>query len=217
MWGTLGIGYRKSKVETPTSWKDLLDSDKYAGRIALLADQRAVIGVTLKYLGYSLNSTNEAEINQARDLLIKQKKNLKAFAPDEGQNMLAAGDVDIVMEWNGDILQVMAEDQDIAYVVPKEGTNLFIDNLCIPKDAPHPGNAHQFINHILDAEVNAEIAKTIHYATADAAARGLLPPEEVNNTTIYPAPDLIAKSEQVLDIGEATSLYDRAWTEIQAA
>jgi spermidine/putrescine transport system substrate-binding protein len=217
MWGTLGIGYRKSKVETPTSWKDLLDSDKYAGRIALLADQRAVIGVTLKYLGYSLNSTKEAEINQARDLLIKQKKNLKAFAPDEGQNMLAAGDVDIVMEWNGDILQVMAEDNDIGYVVPKEGTNLFIDNLCIPKDAPHPDNAHEFINHILDPEVNAEIAKTIHYATADAAARSLLPAEETSNTTIYPPSDLIAKSEQVLDIGEATALYDRAWTEIQAA
>jgi spermidine/putrescine transport system substrate-binding protein len=101
--------------------------------------------------------------------------------------------------------------------VPKEGTNLFVDNLCIPKDAPHPGNALQFINHILDAAVNAEIAKTIHYATADAAARSLLPADETSNTTIYPPSDLIAKSEQVLDIGEATALYDRAWTEIQAA
>jgi spermidine/putrescine transport system substrate-binding protein len=217
MFGTVGIGYRKSKVETPTSWKDVLDSDKYSGRIALLADQRVVLGVTLKYLGYSMNTTNPEEINKARDLLIKQKKHLKAFAPDEGQNMLAAGDVDIVMEWNGDILQVAAEDEDLAYVVPNEGTNVFVDNLCIPKDAPHPMNAHALIDHINDPAVNAEICNTINYATANIEARKLLPPETLSNPAIYPASDIVAKSEQILDIGDATTLYDEAWTQVQAA
>jgi len=216
-WGTVGIGYRKSKVQTPTSWGDILDSDKYKGRIALLADQRIVIGCALKYLGFSMNSTKESEIQAARDLLIKQKKNIKAFAPDEGQNMLVAGDADIVQEWNGDINQVMKEDKDLDYVVPKEGTNLFIDNLGIPKDAPHPQNALAFINHILDAQVEAEICNTIHYATPNAEARKLLPPEELNNPTIYPPPEVIAKSEQILDIGDFTKLYDKAWTEVQAA
>jgi len=217
MFGTVGIGYRKSKVETPTSWADVLDSDKYSGRIALLADQRVVLGVTLKYLGFSMNTTNPDEINKARDLLIKQKKHLKAFAPDEGQNMLAAGDVDIVMEWNGDILQVAAEDDDLAYAVPDEGTNVFVDNLCIPKDAPHPGNAHALIDHINDPTVNAEICTTINYATANIEARKLLPPETLSNPAIYPAADIVAKSEQILDIGEATTLYDEAWTQVQAA
>lgn len=217
MFGTVGIGYRKSKVETPTSWADVLDSDKYSGRIALLADQRVVLGVTLKYLGFSMNTTNPDEINKARDLLIKQKKHLKAFAPDEGQNMLAAGDVDIVMEWNGDILQVAAEDEDIAYVVPNEGTNVFVDNLCIPKDAPHPLNAHAFIDHVNDPAVNAEICNTINYATANIEARKLLPPETLSNPAIYPASDIVAKSEQILDLGDATTLYDEAWTQVQAA
>ena len=216
-WGTVGIGYRKTKVQTPTSWGDILDSDKYAGRIALLADERIVIGCALKYVGFSMNSTSESEIQAARDLLIKQKKNIKAFAPDEGQNMLVAGDADIVQEWNGDINQVMHDDKDLDYVVPKEGTNLFIDNLAIPKDAPHPQNALAFINHILDAQVEAEICNTIHYATPNAAARKLLSPEEQNNKTIYPPPEVIAKGEQIRDIGDSVKLYDKAWTEVQAA
>lgn len=216
-WGTVGIGYRMSKVETPDSWGLLYDSDKYAGRLALLADQRVVMGCALKYLGFSLNSTNEAEISAARDLLIKQKKNIKAFAPDEGQNMLIAGDVDIVMEWNGDIRQVMAEDPDLNYVIPKEGSDLFTDTVCIPKDAPHPENAHAFINHLLDAAVEAEICNTIHYASPNAAARALLPPEEVNNPAIYPPAEMIAKCEPVQDVGEFTTIYDKAWTEVQAA
>jgi spermidine/putrescine transport system substrate-binding protein len=217
-WGTVGIGYRKSKVEgTPDSWGLLLDSDKYSGREALLADQRIVLGCALKYLGYSMNSTKQEEINKARDLLIKQKPHIKAFAPDEGQNMLMAGDVDIVMEWNGDIRQVMDEDSDLSYVIPKEGTNVFIDNICIPKDAPHPENAHAFINHILDPQVEAEICNTIHYATPNAEARKLLPATELNNPTIYPPPDVVAKSEPILDVGEFTTMYDKAWTEVQAA
>jgi spermidine/putrescine transport system substrate-binding protein len=176
-----------------------------------------VLGIALHYLGFSMNTTNPDEINKARDLLIKQKPHLKAFAPDEGQNMLAAGDVDIVMEWNGDILQVSLEDDDLAYVVPKEGTNLFVDNFCIPKDGPHPLNAHAFIDHVNDPAVNAEIAETIMYATANAEARKLLPPEILNNPAINPSPELVAKSVLIQDIGDATTLYDEAWTQVQAA
>jgi spermidine/putrescine transport system substrate-binding protein len=218
MWGTLGIGYRKSKVsEPPSSWKVLFDSDAYSGRIALLADQRAVIGLALKYLGYSMNSTNADEIAKARDLLIKQKRHIKAFAPDEGQNMLIAGDVDVVMEWNGDIVQVMEEDDDLDYVVPVEGTNVWVDNLCIPAGAPHPENAHAFLNHIHDAEVMAEIANTIRYATSNEAAKVSVNPDDLADPRIYPADAILAKSESLIDVGDSTRLYDDAWTAIQAA
>jgi spermidine/putrescine transport system substrate-binding protein len=218
MWGTIGIGYRKSKVtEPPTSWKVLFDSDQYSGRIALLADQRAVLGLVLKYLGFSMNTTNPDEVAKARDLLIKQKPHIKAFAPDEGQNMLVAGDVDLVMEWNGDITQVMEEDEDIDYVVPGEGTNVWTDNVCIPKGAPHPENAHAFLNHIHDKEVNAEIANTIRYATANAAAKELVNPEDLANPRIYPPTEIVAKSESIVDLGDNTRLYDDAWTAVQAA
>ena len=137
MWGTMGIGYRISKVDgVPDSWGDILESDKYAGRIALLEDQRAMIGFTLKYLGFPMNSINPDEIAAARDLLIRNKKNFKTFAPDSGQDLLLSGEVDLAVEWNGDIVQIMEEDDDIAYVVPKEGGMVWVDNICIPTDAP---------------------------------------------------------------------------------
>jgi len=215
MWGTIGLGYRKSKVDpAPDSWKVLLDSDQYAGRIALLADQRSVLGIALKYLGYSMNSTSEQEIDAARDLLIRQKPYIKSFAPDNGQDLLLSGECDIVMEWNGDIISVMEEDDDLAYVVPKEGSQVWMDNICIPKGAPHPENAHAFLNHIHDPQVMLDIAETINYATSNKAARDMLPPESLNNPAIYPTPDVLAKCESLVNVAEMTPVYDRAWTEV---
>ena len=122
------------------------------------------------------------------------------------------------MEWNGDILQVMAEDDDIGFVVPKEGGLLWQDSLCIPTGAPHPMNAHRFIDFILDAEVGAAIADYIQYATANAAARGLLSDEYKNNPAIFPTDDVIRISEPSIYLGnEHTRLIDETWTRIQAA
>ena len=218
-WGTIGIGYRKSAVSAPpVSWKVLLDSDEYAGAIALLGDESNVLGAALKYLGFSWNSTNPAEIKQAEDLLIRQKKNIKVFADDNGQDLLASGEVKLCQEWNGDIKQVMVEDDDLAYVIPKEGTLLWQDVLAIPKGAPHPQNALAFINFVLDAEVGREIAETILYATPNKAARALAAESYRDNPVIFPSPDLLANCEPALYLGEeAVKLREEAWTRIQAA
>ncbi len=217
MWGTVGLGYRPSKTGEIDSLAAIFDSDKYSGRIALLDDQRSVLGYALKYLGYSLNSTNADEISKARDLLIKQKKHIKTLAGDNGQDLLLASEVDITMEYNGDIVQIMAEDQDIAYVVPKEGGIVWTDNMAIPTGAPHPDNAAAFINHINDPEVNAELTNTIQYATPNAAARKLINPDDLNNPAIYPPAEVIAKSESFAPLGDALRLYDEAWTAFKAA
>jgi spermidine/putrescine transport system substrate-binding protein len=220
MWGTLGIGYRKSKVDGVAidSWKILLDSDKMSGRISLLGDSANVIGPALKYLGYSYNSTNTEELKKAEDLLVAQKKHVKVFAKDNGQDLLASGEVDACQEWNGDILQVMKEDEDLAYVVPTEGSLLWQDTLAIPVGAPHPMNAHAFINFVLDATVGKDIAEFIAYATANAAARKLASPDYQNNTAIFPPPEVIAKCEPGLYLGEeATKVRDEIWTRVQAA
>ncbi len=219
MWGTIGIGYRKSKVDgVPDSWKWILDSDRYSGRIALLGSATEVLGTAAKYLGYSLNATDPAQIKAAEELLIKQKPHIKAFADDNGQDLLLSGEVDLTMEWNGDILQVMAEDDDLSYVVPKEGGELWQDCLSIPKGAPHPENAHKFINFILEAEAGAAIADFIQYATPNKAARALLPDEYNNNPGIFPPDDVVARSEPPLYLGEDVArLYDEAWTRVQAA
>ncbi len=219
MWGTQGIGYRKSKVDgVPDSWKWLMDSDRYSGRIALLSEANGVIGAAMKYLGHPYNSKDPKHVQQVEDLLRKQKPHIKVFAEDNGQDLLLSGEVDITMEWNGDILQVMEEDDDISYVVPKEGGLLWQDTLCIPTGAPHPVNAHSFINFILDAEAGAAIADFIQYATPNAGARALLPAEYNENPAIFPDEATLAKCEPAVYLGEAAQrLRDETWTRILAA
>lgn len=219
MWGTVGIGYRKSAVkETPNSWGYVFDKDTYAGKISLLGDARNVIGAALKYLGHSLNSVDPAEIKKAEELVIAHKKNIKVFAPDNGQDLLASGEVVLAQEWNGDILQVMGEDKDLNYVVPKEGSQVWQDTLAIAAGAPHPENAHAFINFLLDAEAGKEIAEFIQYATPNAAAKKLTSPDYQNNPAIFPDADTLSRCEAPAYLGEeGQKLFEEAWTRIQSA
>ncbi len=216
-WGSVGLGYRKSKLGTVDSWSALFDNPDMAGRMAMLADSRFVMGVALLYLGFSANTTNPDEINAARDLLIATKKNLKGFVPDSGQDMLISGDIDLVMEWNGDILKVMEEDDDLTYVIPKEGTVIWIDGLSIPKGAPNIDNAYKFLNFIHEPKVKAEIANTIHYATTNSSAKEFISPADLANPAIYASDEVVAKSQALSDVGDSLKLYDAAWTEIQAS
>jgi len=219
MWGTIGIGYRKSKVDgVPDSWKWVFDSGKYSGRIALLSESSTMLGVAMKYLGFSLNEKDPKALKKAEAMLIKQKPHIKVIAEDNGQDLLLSGEVDLAVEWNGDILQVMAEDDDLSYAVPKEGGLLWQDTLCIPKGAPHPDNAHKLINFILDGDVGAEIADFIQYATPNAAARAKLGPEYRDNPAIFPPDATLAKCESAIYLGEdVTRQRDEAWTRILSA
>ncbi len=219
MWGTVGIGYRKSKVDGAVdSWKWVMDDAKYAGRIALLGDQEHTIGGALKYLGYGYNSLDPAELDKAKTLLISAKKYIKKYADDNGQDLLASGEVDLTMEYNGDIAQVMVEDDDLSYAVPTEGSNIWQDTVCIPNGAPHPENAHKFLNFILDAEAGKHIAETIQYATANAAAIALMDDKYKNNPAIFPPQEVLTKCEYATYLGEeGAKARDEIWTAIQAA
>jgi len=219
MWGTIGIGYRKSKVEgVPASWKYLYDSDKYSGKIALLGNGATVIQHAVKYMGHSLNSTDPAHIKQAEEMIIAQKKHIKVFADDNGQDLVASGEVDLAQEWNGDILQLMGEDKDVAWVVPTEGGILWQDCMCMPKGAPHPQNAHAFMNFVLDAKVGASIADFIQYATPNGAAKKEMEDAYTKHPAIFPTEETLSKCEPALYLGEDVQrMYDEAWTRIQAA
>lgn len=218
MWGTIGIGYRKSAVESPpTSWKDLFVSQQYAGRIALMSEPTTVIQMALKAMGKSLNDLSDENIAAAEKMIADQKDSIVAFAPDNGQDLLLAGEVDLAMEWNGDILQVMEEDDDIGYALPDEGGLLWEDTLCIPKGAPNIENAHALINFLLDAEVGAGIADFVYYATPNDAARALMSEEYTGNPAIFPSDEAIKKSEVSIYPGQAaTRKIDEAWTRIKA-
>ncbi len=219
MWGTIGIGYRKSAVNgVPDSWSYLLDSQEYANRISVLGDGQTVLQMAMKYLGKSLNDWSDENIAAAEEMILKQKPNITAFAPDNGQDLLLAGEVDLAMEWNGDILQIMEEDDDIGYVVPKEGGLLWEDTLCIPKDAPNVDNAHALINYILDGKVGADIAEFIFYASPNDAAREHLSEEYLNNPAIIPSEATLANSEVSIYPGlDVARKIDDAWTRIKAA
>jgi spermidine/putrescine transport system substrate-binding protein len=218
-WLVIGIGYRKSKVKgVPDSWKYLFDSDEYKGRIAVMSDASELFRNCFKYLGKSINDDSPELIKQAEAMLIKQKPNIKAFHEDNGQDLLLSGEVDVVMEYNGDIAQVMTEDDDIDFVVPKEGAMRQQDTLAIPKGAPHPENALKFINYIFEPEVGAEITKTILYPSPNAAAVALMPDSYKDNTVVFPPADVMAKCEYPRYLGpEFTRLLDEAMTRLRAA
>jgi spermidine/putrescine transport system substrate-binding protein len=171
-----------------------------------------------KYLGQSINSTSPELIKQAEAMLIKQKPNIKSFHEDNGQDLLLSGEVDVVMEYNGDIAQIMAEDDDINFVVPKEGAMKQSDTLAIPKGAPHPENALKFINFILDAKTGKEIFETIKYPSPNAAATALMPASYKDNKVIFPPADVMAKCEYPRYLGaDFTRLLDEAMTRLRAA
>jgi len=218
-WLVIGIGYRKSKVkEIPDSWKWLFDSDAYKGRIAVMSDASELFRNCFKYLGQSLNTDSPELIKKAEEVLTKQKPNIKAFHEDNGQDLLLSGEVDLVMEYNGDIAQIMGEDEDISFVVPKEGAMKQSDTLAIPKGAPHPENALKFINFILDAKVGAEIFKTIQYPSPNAAATALMPASYKDNSVIFPPAEVMAKCEYPRYLGaEFTRQLDEAMTRLRAS
>ena len=220
MWGTMGIGYRKSKVDRPTSWSAVWgpESAKHKGKIAWISEAESMFGMTLRYLNYSYNSTDPAEIKQAADQMIKYKGNVRTVAEDNGQDLLASGECDLVVEWSGDIAQLQSEDPDVDYVIPAEGSYFWQDCLCIPTGAPHPDNAHAFINFLLDAEIGRDLAEYIEYATPNEAARKLTGEAYRNNPITFPSPAVMRTLEASLYLGEERSeLIEREWTRVLSA
>lgn len=218
-WLVLGLGYRKSKVDgVPDSWKWVMDSPRYKDRIGVFSEADDMIELGAKYLGHSVRNIPYPVVDQVAEMYIRQKPNIKIFHHDEGQDLLLAGDIDIVMEYNGDIAQVMTEDPDLDFVVPREGSVMSSDCLCIPTGAPRPDNAHRFINFILDGKNGAEISSTIMYPTPNGAALALMPASYRDNRTIFPPPAALAKCEYADFEGlKRSRLYEETMTRIFAA
>lgn len=217
-WIVTGIGYRKSKVDgVPDSWKWVLDSDRYKGRIGLLAEASELFEIGAKYLGLPANTDDPATIARVQALLLKQKPNIQVFHDDNGQDLLLGGDIDLVIEYNGDIAQVMRDDPDIGFVVPREGGIIASDSLCIPKGAPNPDLAYAFIDFVLGAKAGADIATTIRYPTPNKAALALMPADYRESAAIFPPPAILAKCEYSRYRGqEVNARYEQAMTRVRA-
>ncbi|MCU0882005.1 MAG: spermidine/putrescine ABC transporter substrate-binding protein [Hyphomonadaceae bacterium] len=221
VWLILGIGYRKSKLKggvVPDSWRSVFESEDYAGRISWLGESQDLFRLAFKYLGKSLNDTSAELVKQAEDLLIKQKPRITNFHSDDGQDLLARGEVDLVIEYNGDIAQIAAEDDDIGFVVPSEGSLKSTDCMAIPKGAPSPNNAHAFINFMLDGQVGAGIAKAIQYPTPNKAAKDLMDEAYKTNPITFPSAAILEKSEFGKFTGpDEARRIEEAMTRVKAA
>jgi spermidine/putrescine transport system substrate-binding protein len=211
-WGTTGIAYRKDLVsEEPTSWQVFFDP-RYRGKMTMLDDLRDVIGAFLRLRGHSLNSVDPAELAAAKADAIAAKRQLKAYVSAPVKTQLIAGDVWIAQLWSGDAAQAAAENPNIGYRIPDEGSTIFVDAAVVPRSARHPRAAHEFINYTLRPAVGAAISDKTGYGTPNEAAlpltRGKVP---------YPDAALLARLEYQQDLGPAAELWDRIWTEIKAA
>jgi spermidine/putrescine transport system substrate-binding protein len=221
-WGTIGIGYDKAKTkEEITTWKQVFE---YKGPVAWIEDKRSLLGIGLIMAGFDPNSANADEVNKAKELLIASSKNVKAIAQDDGQEMLVKGEADIVVEYSGDIFQKIAECQedtnckaDYQFVIPKEGANLWVDNLAIPVGAKNPALAHVFIDYILDAQVGADIANYTQYATPNQTAidQTLIAKALLENPAVYPPADVRKNLFIIKPNSDAEQLYNDAWDEIK--
>jgi spermidine/putrescine transport system substrate-binding protein len=216
-WGTTGFAYNSKKVTgNVDSWKLLWDP-QYKGKITLLDDMRSAISVPLKMLGYSLNSTSEKELMEAKKKLLEQKALLKAYISAPVKSLLISGEVWLSQLWVGDTLMAADENADIQYCIPKEGCEIWDDNLAIPKTAPHKYTAEVWMNYCLQPKVAAAISDFVHYATPVEDAKQFINKEDLENPGIYPPPNVMDRLEYQKDLGEATRIYDQIWTELKAA
>jgi spermidine/putrescine-binding protein len=215
LWGTVGIGYDSNVIKTqPDSWSILWDP-RYKGRISMLNDQREVFGATLRWMGQSLNSTDQAVIEAAKAKLIEQKPLVKTYTSDHYDQLLATGEVVLAHGWGGPIARAMRERPSIRYVVPKEGGTIWADCLVVLKTAPHKELAMRFIDYLLDPQVAARTSERLLFAAAPAVAKGLVAPGVQDNPAVYPPDEILNRLEWMKDVGAAVRAYDRAWTELK--
>lgn len=216
VWGTTGIGYNKKKVTDPVDSWAILWNPKYKDRILMLDDEREVFGVALKWRGHSLNSTNQAELDEAKGLLMQQKPLVKTYSSSNFDEILLSGDVWLAHGWSGQLAKAADQNKDLAYVVPKEGSTIWVDNMAIPKSSSHKYAAYAFINWILEPQNSAEITNISGYANPTDSAKPFIKPELLHDPARYPDDATLAKCEFLQDLGDTTVVFDKMWTEIKS-
>ncbi|TVX88042.1 ABC transporter substrate-binding protein [Paenibacillus agilis] len=216
MSGVTGIAYNKKYIkEVPDSWEDLWNP-AYKGKVLLLDDNREVIGMALKKAGKSNSSRDDAEINAAVNDLRKLVPNVLAFDTDSIKQKMIQEEAWIGTLWSGDAAFAAAENPDIAYVVPKEGSTIFSDNFAIPKGAKNKELAEKFINFMMDPQNSATNYEAIGYSNPIAAAKPHHSKEYNENPMINLTDEEMNRTEWLADVGDKIQLYDRLWTELKS-
>lgn len=214
-WSTAGIGINTRFVKDDrTSW-DILFDQKYKGKISVLDDMRYGIAIALIKLGYSPNTTNLKELEQAKMMMQKQKPLVKAYSSDTYIDLLKSGEVWISYGYSVDILQMNREMPDIKYIIPEEGATMAIESMCIPKGSTKMETAEAFINYILDPKIHARITKYSLAGNPNAAAKKYLDDSLKNNKNLFPDSTMLTKLVFLKDVGDKTPAYEKTWNEIK--
>lgn len=217
-WGTVGILYNKSKVKEPVdSWSILWDK-KYKGEILMQNSVRDALGITLKYLGYSLNSTDLDELHEARDMLIRQKPLVQAYVVDQVRDMMIGNEAALAVIYSGEAHVSQAANPDLAYAIPKEGSNVWMDGWVIPKNAKNKDNAKKWISFLCRPDIAKKNFEYITYSVTNEKVRDL-----VDDPVLKNSPILWSTDEELTDLEtfrylgkENTDLYNRLWRDIKS-
>ncbi|WP_084233530.1 polyamine ABC transporter substrate-binding protein [Papillibacter cinnamivorans] len=215
MWGTVGIIYDTKVVTEPvTSWS-ILFNEKYSGKILMFDNSRDAIGIALKYLGYSYNTTDKDQIKEAVDLLVQQKPLVQAYVMDQIFEKLTGGEAAIGPYYAGDAVTMMEENPDLAFCLPSEGSNIFVDAMCIPKGAANKEEAEEFINFMCRGDISAANCQVTGYSTPIGEAYDLLPEDMRDNTVMYPDKETLAKCETYTNLPQdILDFYDEEWVRL---
>ncbi|MGT2832877.1 ABC transporter substrate-binding protein [Streptococcus halotolerans] len=215
-WGTVGIVYNKKQLDTyPKHWNDLWKPE-YKDSIMMVDGAREVLGVGLNSLGYSLNSKNRAHLDQVEEKLNQLTPNIKALVGDELKGYMIQGDAPIGVTFSGEASEMLYENKDLVYVVPTEGSNLWFDNMVLPKTAKHTKEAYQFINFMLEPQNAAQNAEYIGYSTPNNTAKALLPKEIKNDKAFYPSQKTIDRLEVYDNLGQKwLGIYNDLYLQIK--
>ena len=217
-WGTVGILYNKKMVKEPVdSWAILWD-EKYKDSILMQNSVRDAMGITLKYLGYSLNSTDRDELHEARDLLIEQKPLVKAYVVDQVRDMMIGDEAALAVIYSGEAHVSQAANPDLEYVVPKEGSNVWADGWVIPKNARNKENAKKWISFLCRPEIAKKNFEYITYSTTNDKVRDLVEdPVLKNSSVLFPSEDQLSNLETFRYLGKKnTDLYNQLWRDIKS-
>ncbi len=185
--------------------------------LALMDSARVIIGITLKTLGEDFNSTDEAALERAKEKLIELKPNIRTMSVNQLQEAVLSGEASVGFLFTSQVATAKTMNPDLEIVYPKEGLGFGIDTLAVPLNAPHKENAHVFLNYLLEGETAARVSTQIQYLCPNTAAQEFLPDEYRNNPAYAIPGDLLKAADFAKDVGEATALYDKIWTEFKQA
>ena len=219
LWGTTGFGWNSAKVADMKSWADIFEPAKvqrYSKTVTMLDDMRETIGAAMKYLGYSLNDLDEGHLNEAKQVLLAQKPYLAKYTGAlEYIPGLSGGRFMISHAYSGDAFVAQADNPDIRYTIPEQGCTLWVDNMTVLKDAPHPIAAHAWINYILDPTVMAIISNVRYYANPNKDSVPFLNTDVAEDPAIYPPEDVYKKLEIMKPVTpEEMEKYQRVWLDV---